>query len=275
MVENIALFVSKYTRYLREYIFNGGEEAILMNAFNELLSISDVYLTEAINIFDIHVRALEEVLNVKRDNDAVQWIYITRANEFFAQILMTIDNNLLTLREQVEKDVLTGLNNRLAMARVLPALVLETQKTGDPFVLVVIDLDNFKKINDTYGHEAGDKVLQEVANAIKSSIRGLDYVFRYGGEEFILVLRNANYEQSFIPLERIRKSIAAREIVISDGKIHVTASLGAASYTEDNPKTIDELIRYADLAMYEAKAAGKNRVVNFRDIKGKLQGKEI
>lgn len=265
MVEKVISFPDKYTKYLKEYIFNGGDEHILLNAFEDLVEISDPYFTEAINIFEVHVKALEEILNIKRDNHTVQWIYIQRANEFLAQMFMTIDSVLLELREQIEKDALTGIGNRLAMTRVLPSLWFEAQKLNKPLTLAVLDLDNFKYINDTYSHIVGDKVLKEVAYVLISSIRKEDVAFRFGGEEFIIVFPRTNYDQAIVPLEKIRKNVESLDI--GENNIKTTVSIGAASLFDDNPKNIDELIHYADLAMYKAKTNGKNKVVFFRDIK--------
>ncbi|SEF39967.1 diguanylate cyclase (GGDEF) domain-containing protein [Caloramator fervidus] len=259
------MFLNKYKSYLKDYIFNGGDETILMNAFDELLEFLDPTLSEAVNILDVHVKALEDVLNVDKDNDLVQWIYIQRANEFLAQIFMYIDSMILSLREEVERDALTGLNNRLALSRILSSLWFEYKKNKKSLSLALLDLDNFKKVNDTYGHIVGDKVLKEVANVLKSNTRGNDIAFRFGGEEFIVLFPNSNCIQAKVPAERIRKQV--EDLIITDYNIRITVSIGIASL-EDNPESMDELIRFADDAMYQAKSEGKNRIVLYKDIKG-------
>lgn len=268
-VDGVMIFYDQYKKYLRDYIFGGGEEEVLLSAFENLIQVSDPFLAEAINILDIHDRALEEVLEVKRETDCVQWMHVRRANEFLAQIFMTIDSQMLRLREQVEEDVLTSLYNRLSLSRVLTSLWMEFQRSPQDMILAMVDIDNFKRVNDTYGHPVGDEVLKEVARKLKSSVRDIDLVFRYGGEEFVVLLHGITYDLSHLPLERMRRNV--ERLVIGGHKVKVTISIGAASL-EDRPKTVDELINYADLALYEAKARGKNTVVFFRDIREKVFG---
>jgi len=178
---------------------------------------------------------------------------------------MAIDSYFLKLREEIEKGILTGLNNRVAMSRLLPIVWLEAQKMERQVLLSVIDVDDFKNINDTYGHDVGDKVLKMVADTLIAGRRKDDITFRLGGEEFIIVFRDISYDQGKIVLERIRQNIENLEIGAE--KIKVTVSIGASSLLDDKPKTLDEFIKFADLAMYEAKSQGKNRVILYRDIK--------
>ncbi|MBO8158543.1 MAG: GGDEF domain-containing protein [Thermosyntropha sp.] len=246
-------------------MLNGGEERVLVEAFEDLIDPNDSYFSEAVNILDVHINALKDVLGVEKDNDQVQWLYIERANEFLAQIFMSVDNIMFNLREQLERDVLTGLYNRLALSRVLSLLWLDALKKGKNFTVGMLDLDNFKNINDVYGHGIGDEVLKTVADVLRRDVRGNDMVFRFGGEEFILLFNNSDYEQAIIPAGRIREKI--ENLIVSDFNIKVTVSIGLSSYSEDKPESADELIRFADLAMYEAKRKGKNRIEMYRNIK--------
>lgn len=259
-------YINTYMEYLREYVLNGGEEVVLLNAFEHLLQSTDAYFSEAVNILDVHISCLKQILSIEKDNDQVQWIYIERANEFLAQIFMTVDGMMLNLREQLERDVLTGLSNRLALSRILTSLWLEiANKKEKNFVAGMLDLDNFKEVNDNYGHNVGDEVLKEVALTLRRTLRGNDMVFRFGGEEFILLFDNSVYEQALVPAERIREEI--ENLVITDFGIRITASIGLASFTEDRPASADEIIRFADLAMYEAKKRGKNRIELYQNIR--------
>jgi diguanylate cyclase (GGDEF)-like protein len=131
----------------------------------------------------------------------------------------------------------------------------------------MVDLDYFKKVNDQYGHQAGDKVLTYFASYLKESLRPYDSIGRYGGEEFLLCLPDANVEDAKTIVERIREELAnnAVEITGPDGKpllIKVTASFGVSSISKDHPTS--EAIETADMAMYQAKSEGRNRVKTYR-----------
>lgn len=269
MFEEIKMFSEKYKRYLKEYIFTNGDERILLEAFESLLELKNPNMLQAIDILEIHFSSLEDILNVGKDNDTVQWIFIKRANEFLAQIFITIDNILLKLKEQVSMDILTKLYNRLAFESILPKLWFESLKDGLNLSLAMLDIDNFKEINDYYGHVIGDEVLKEVARIIRDSIREKDKAFRYGGEEFVIIFFGVDYSNLFIPLERIRERVENLNINSLNKK--TTISIGASSLLEDSPSTVEEFIHFADIAMYEAKKMGKNRIVFYKELNHKPQ----
>lgn len=156
-------------------------------------------------------------------------------------------------------DTLTGIQNRHAMRRVLERRVQRIERTGACSTIALIDLDHFKKVNDTYGHSAGDHVLRIAATRMLDGIRSYDQLFRYGGEEFLVLLDDADPETTYIILERLRKSLAATKIEIDDGtEITVTASFGSAEMCKG--VTIEKTIERADEALYRAKKAGRNRI---------------
>jgi diguanylate cyclase (GGDEF)-like protein len=128
--------------------------------------------------------------------------------------------------------------------------------------LILIDIDFFKAINDTYGHFAGDTILQQFANALSANIRPYDFLGRHGGEEFIVCLPNTDREQAVIVAERMRRAVEALTIQVDtiDEKIKLTASFGVASPISGFEESIDSLIMQADSAMYKAKSTGRNRV---------------
>jgi two-component system cell cycle response regulator len=136
------------------------------------------------------------------------------------------------------------------------------RKFSLPFVLVILDLDHFKNVNDTYGHLCGDMVLQNISNLIKMEIRKDDFVCRYGGEEFALIFRNTKDMNGIkLRLEAIRQKIAGTTIKYQDNAVTVTCSFGAVCCTLiDKMKNIDEIIKKADEALYEAKRTGRNRI---------------
>ena len=123
--------------------------------------------------------------------------------------------------------------------------------------LITLDIDHFKKINDNYGHLAGDKVIVEIAHALESAVRSCDIVFRYGGEEFVVILSSTDSQGAHLLAERIRETIAAKRVPHDDGEISISASLGIASFQHLDNST--SLFSRADAALYEAKHKGRNR----------------
>lgn len=232
-----------------------------------MIKLLDESSAQAANLLDIHNQVLKDVLNIRNDNDMVQWIYIERATEFLAQILIAADVLLLNLKESVERDPLTGLYNRLALKKMLPKLWTNAQTSKTPIVVAMLDLDNFKDVNDGYGHMVGDEFLREISSIIKKNLRDGDVVMRYGGEEFIILLPETDGNGAKKPLERIRKRI--EDEAFTEARIKITASIGAAAYPDDRPLSVDEIIEFADAAMYEAKARGKNRLVFYSQLDSK------
>jgi diguanylate cyclase (GGDEF)-like protein len=156
-------------------------------------------------------------------------------------------------------DPLTGLPNRGSIMTSLTKESEAARKASAPLCVAIIDLDHFKQINDTYGHQAGDEVLREAAQRLSAGIRATDFVGRYGGEEFLIVFHNAQREFGLERCEAIRQSLCAQPVLIGLQSIDVTASIGFA-WTEDQSQFEDALIALADRALYKAKANGRNRV---------------
>ena len=140
----------------------------------------------------------------------------------------------------------------------------EGEGDNKPVSLLVIDVDHFKPINDTYGHDAGDVVLQELAKRIVGCVRGIDVACRYGGEEFVLLMPNTDSELASMIAERLREDIEDHPIVIDEktGKeIRITVSIGIATSEAGDNQTAQQLLKRADDALYEAKNQGRNQVV--------------
>jgi diguanylate cyclase (GGDEF)-like protein len=156
---------------------------------------------------------------------------------------------------------LIGTWNRGAIMRILSIEAVRCCKMNVPLSLIVADLDFFKKINDTYGHPAGDSVLVKVASRLRSCIRPQEALGRYGGEEFLVVLPGSSHSTALAVGERMRLAIASQPEIIGQAILNLTISAGVAS-TELFPlASIEELISRADIALYAAKDAGRNRVV--------------
>jgi diguanylate cyclase (GGDEF)-like protein len=166
-----------------------------------------------------------------------------------------------TIRELSRTDALTGIPNRRSIMEVLEKEVARTRRHGPPLSVVLLDLDHFKKINDTWGHPTGDKVLQEAARVLRESMRQCDVVGRYGGEEFLMVLPDTTPEGAAALLERCRAALATTLIRAETGKtFHISASFGVVCNQQDMNRDVATLIKAADEALYRAKENGRNRV---------------
>jgi diguanylate cyclase (GGDEF)-like protein len=167
----------------------------------------------------------------------------------------------ISLREQAIRDPLTGLYNRRYLEETLDREVRRAARDRAPLSVVMLDIDHFKKYNDTYGHDGGDAVLCNLAAFLRSEIRAVDIACRFGGEEFTLILPDADADNVLRKLENIR--LKAKELVIRhQGRSlpTVTLSMGVAAFPQHG-LTGEELLRTADAALYQAKANGRDRVV--------------
>ena len=164
------------------------------------------------------------------------------------------------LRSQATHDALTGLWNRRAIFDLLARETARTKRGGKPFSVILADIDHFKRVNDTYGHVAGDAVLREVAERMRAAVRPYDDVGRYGGEEFLAILTECSQAEAANVAERMRAQIAGEPVAIPQGTISVTISLGVATAAAPQDADGTATVRSADAALYRAKEAGRNRV---------------
>ncbi len=172
---------------------------------------------------------------------------------------------LSLMKESSLTDQLTGLYNRRYLEEILEKIAASTIREKSLLGVLMIDVDYFKKVNDTYGHDAGDKVLKELSAVLSSSVRDSDFVVRFGGEEFIIILQNIKDEEGIIKVaEKIRETFENTKINVNGKVLQKTISIGVAIYPKHTGK-IWEAIKFADLALYEAKHTGRNRVVVFNE----------
>ena len=164
------------------------------------------------------------------------------------------------LREQATHDPLTGLWNHSTILEALAAEFSRASREGVAVSVLMVDLDHFKRVNDTYGHAAGDQVLKETACRLRTAVRQYDLVGRVGGEEFLIVLPHCTAQGAAVIGERIRACIGEAPIETSKGALQITGSIGVATWTPDDQAAPGALLQTADKALYRAKHGGRNRV---------------
>lgn len=155
-------------------------------------------------------------------------------------------------------DALTGVGNRTSMDKTIKRDMDTAKRSGQPLSLIMLDIDQFKQINDNHGHNCGDMVLIEVANLLKLLLRTSDAIFRFGGEEFLISLPNTNTTDAILVAERIRQAIENLHIEFEKRRVFISASLGCAQMEPSDDQ--QSIIRRADAALYQAKNCGRNRV---------------
>ena len=156
-------------------------------------------------------------------------------------------------------DGLTGLWNRRYLEEILDRECQRAKRYGHDLTILMLDLDHFKHVNDTYGHRGGDEVLRESARRVKTVLRQTDFVGRYGGEEIVVVLTDTNRENALTVAEKIRRTIADTPVVYEGQQIPVTTSIGASSMASAN-ESVHDILERADAALYHSKRDGRNRV---------------
>jgi diguanylate cyclase (GGDEF)-like protein len=180
---------------------------------------------------------------------------------FADQIVHYWRNREDTIRTLSRTDMLTSLLNRRSIMELLDMEIARTLRHGPPLTIVILDLDHFKRINDTWGHPTGDRVLKEAARVLSSSIRKCDMVGRFGGEEFMIMLPDTTLAGAATLIERCRAILAETTILADNGDtIHISASFGLASNENRLSLSTETMIKLADEALYRAKAEGRNRL---------------
>lgn len=171
-----------------------------------------------------------------------------------------LEQALQHIRQTAERDELTGLFNRRRILEELLAFQARAQRSGAPFVVAMVDIDHFKGINDLHGHAGGDAVLRSFAQVAKDTLRAVDAMGRWGGEEFLVILEGVDVSGATFVAERLRLAVSALEVELPAGsRIRLTVSIGLAGWREGEPA--DRLIARADQALYRGKARGRDQVV--------------
>lgn len=185
------------------------------------------------------------------------------ANEKLREEIRERERIEAVLQQTARTDYLTQLPNRRAMIQILDKEAARFERSEHPFSLVLLDIDHFKAINDSFGHDGGDEILVNIAERMRGWMREKDVLSRWGGEEFLILLSDTTVDSAAEQAERLRASIEAQSFRIQQDETRITASLGVAGYNRE--EDIDSCIKDADIALYRAKTGGRNRVVVYRN----------
>jgi len=202
---------------------------------------------------------LKELSEIKTQNEELKK-KLEEANQQIKKLTEELEKE----RREASLDFLTRVANRASFDRAISDMVQDFYRRNYPFALLMIDIDDFKKINDTYGHQAGDYILKELARLLKSQLRARDVIARYGGEEFAILLPGVTFSQAIRVAERLRRAVEKHLFKYAGKEIPVTVSIGVALMREG----LDEssLVEKADKALYLAKRSGKNQVKTDLDV---------
>lgn len=198
------------------------------------------YITKPFDLDELIAR-VEAALRIKGEHD-----HLREVNQRLAELSMT--------------DPLTSLYNRRYLMERFHEEIERARRYKYPIACLMVDIDDFKSINDTFGHLEGDQVLQKIAQIMKNANRVVDILARYGGEEFLLILPQTDLGGAETVGERIRKTIADASLVLNDSNRKITVSIGASAFSTGKVAAKEELLKLADESLYEAKKLGKNRL---------------
>ncbi len=243
--------------------------AILFILFNRI--VKDIYMLRhmAYKFKELDFSDIQKLSDhLRKEKTRDEMFYLKRSILTMAQELESLINQLQGEKEKLEEiaytDPLTGLYNRRFFFEEAKKLYELAKRHNEPFSIIMMDVDNFKRVNDEYGHDVGDMVLKKLAEVIKNSVRASDIAARFGGEEFIIALPKTDEEGAVLVAERIRQEFKKSKVVVDSLEVRTTVSVGVSTYRGD--QTLDQLIKEADEALYRAKKTGKDKVVTYTEI---------
>ncbi|NPA32301.1 MAG: GGDEF domain-containing protein [Aquificae bacterium] len=202
----------------------------------------------------------------KEKNDEVYELKLSilKMMEALEKLLLKTTKEKIHYETMALTDPLTNLYNRRVFLEVAEKELSRAKRVGSPFSILLLDIDDFKRINDTYGHDVGDVVLKRVSETLRRNVRKMDLVARWGGEEFIVMLPHTNLQNAYKVAEKLRRLVENLRVKLPGGEeINVSVSVGVSAFK--GHKRLEDIIKEADLALYEAKRKGKNRVEVFRE----------
>lgn len=221
-----------------------------------------VILVTGINDQESKIRGLERGASdyLTKPYDPAELIARVKVQLKIKTLQDSLKKSNQALMELSNTDPLTHLSNRRFLMKTLEKELQRCERSQKPMALIMVDVDHFKPVNDTYGHQQGDVVLQTLADQMKAHLRDYDLAARFGGEEFALVLPETALAEAVQVAERLRVAISELRIPADHNEIRLTISLGVATYPHPKVRTVDNLILEADRALYNAKEKGRNRV---------------
>jgi diguanylate cyclase (GGDEF)-like protein len=234
-------------------------------AFYDFISQVDSQLPDMASLFDVTLldeQSREQILNEARDILVEQNLKLILQSDQRKQEIESLQKQAENIEQEANRDHLTGTSNRKHIEEILATEFAVSKRRQRPLSLAFIDIDNFKPINDTFGHQSGDLVLQNIAQFFATNIRQQDSLARYGGDEFLLLLHNTNEENAYALLKRLMASLQSSPgIEVNEQLIRVTISIGMASFSPgDNLSGPEQLIERADKALYQSKKAGRDTI---------------
>jgi diguanylate cyclase (GGDEF)-like protein len=263
---------------------NGYKVCEILKEKEETKAVPVIFISSAYRDLKDIVRGLEiggtdyitkpfdnlELLARIKANLRIKMLYteLEEKNRQLKELNDTLEAKSKDLQKIATTDGLTGLFNHRYFYERLTQEFAKAVRYNLNLSCIIVDLDHFKKINDTYGHLQGDVILKNFSDILRTSIRQTDIAARYGGEEFSILLPHTDITGAFLEAERIRTYVSAKEFYYSDQLIRITVSLGIAYYPHEKVKGPADLVKNADIALYEAKRLGRNQTVIFTDNPG-------
>ena len=229
-------------------------EAIKRGATDYIVKTGDYLFT-----IPLVVQKNLTVAKVMRENESLR-LSLERALADVKDKNAQLEVSLRRVEELAATDPLTGLYNRRHFSRVLEQLFAEAQRYGQDLACVMIDMDGFKQLNDGYGHQVGDQLLELAGKVIGANMRRMDVAARYGGDEFVLLLPHAGEQEASLAAQRIREEFRTTSAAVLRRTTGVTMSIGIGSLARNKPAGADQLVAMADAALYKSKGAGRDRI---------------
>jgi diguanylate cyclase len=252
MLDSSAIQVRDILRALTEVVQGVGTKTESSNA---ALSESKVRITniKSSNLVEEASLLIDQIDNMINVNNTLK-TELAEAQGAINEQKTVIDS----LQTEVRIDSLTQLGNRMALEERIAESLGRFERYQEPFCILMIDIDHFKKINDTYGHPAGDRILKGLSAKMKATLRNSDFIGRYGGEEFCAIVVNGDLEKGKAAAENLRIAVESAKFNLGGKKLGITISIGVAGVQDAD--TIESLIKNADTALYRAKEFGRNMV---------------
>jgi len=256
IIKDVAMKIFDGNKVFRKGIFFDIDETV------KIPKISKNIIHLPLNVGDKYFGVISAKIPPLFEKDAE---FVNEISAFVEELNPAVQRAILYLKveEMSRTDGLTGLYRRGYFNERLEEEELRAKRSNGRFSILMMDIDHFKKVNDTYGHQAGDLVLKTVSEILKNSIYETDFAARYGGEEFVVIFPKTDPEGLKIKSEKIRQKIEEAEITVGLEKIKVTASFGIAHFPKDS-QVAEEVLRYADISLYKSKQTGRNKVTEFK-----------